>query len=465
MNKLILLNEFKRNYDFMEIKRTIKLILLYLFILQPVFLTVKAQYEIPDKMEWWYQDRFGMFIHFGSYSYLGRGEWVFHNEGWEKADYQALVSANFNPAEYDAGAIARLAKKAGMKYIVITAKHHEGFCMWDTKVSSFTDVTGTKQYDLPGYTQFDTTRDVLMELKDSCDAIGIKFCLYYSILDWNHPSQTMSPWWSTMVSMKAREDYINDMKAQLDELVTKYHPYVMWFDGDWDENTGKPDLKKWWTKNDGIDLYDYLTGLDSNLIINERIFRNAGLGDFMCPEREIPVSAEERPWETCQTMNNSWGYTISDHDYKPASVLIRQLITVVSRDGNYLLNIGPKGDGTIPEESVNLLDTIGNWMDIYGESIYGTIRSPYTFEPDWGLFTKKEGKLYVHVFSWPSTGILTIPALGNNIKKICLLNDSTVLQYNVSPEGIIIKVPGTAPDEHSPVIVVEVDGIPVSNSR
>jgi alpha-L-fucosidase len=443
----------------MKSKQIIYLVALS-FLLQLSFQAVKAQYEIPEKMKWWYQDRFGMFIHFGSYSYAGRGEWVLHTEGWEKADYQTQISTNFNPTDFNAGTIARLAKKAGMKYLVITAKHHEGFCMWDTHVASFKDVTGTKDYDLPGFTAFNT-RDVLQELKDSCDAVGIKFCLYYSILDWCHSSQTVAPWWSTMASMEARADYIDDMKAQLSELVTKYHPYVMWFDGDWDGNTGDPTLEKWWTKNDGIDLYDFLIELDSNLIVNERVFRNAGLGDFMCPEKEVPDSPEERPWETCQTMNNSWGYNASDLNYKSASALIQQLIQVVSRDGNYLLNIGPKGDGTVPEETVTLLNAMGDWMDVYGESIYRATRSPYVLEPDWGLFTKKEGKLYAHMFSWPTTGTIEIPELENDINSIYLLNDpTTLLEYTVSLNSIEVKLPATAPNEHSSVIVVEVDSVP-----
>src|ERR1035437_9103274 len=166
----------------------------YLFVV--LFITMlfsvqkaTAQYTIPAKMNWWYESRFGMFIHFGSYSYLAQGEWAMPG-GWSKTDWQTKVSANFNPINFNAGTIARLAQKAGMKYLVITAKHHEGFCMWDTQEESFKDVTGTKAFDLPGFTAF-KTRDILKELKDSCDVVGVKFCLYYSILDWEHPSQTI----------------------------------------------------------------------------------------------------------------------------------------------------------------------------------------------------------------------------------------------------------------------------------
>ena len=175
-----------------------------------------------------------MFIHFGSYSYLGDGEWAFYNQKWTKANYQTQVSAKFNPVNFNAASIVGLAKKAGMKYLVITAKHHEGFAMWDSKVASFTDTTGKKLYTLPSYAGF--KRDLLAELKAECDRQGVTFALYYSILDWNHPSQTIrSTGYTTMASMTARANYIRDMKAQLQELLTRYDPAVLWFDG-----TGTP---------------------------------------------------------------------------------------------------------------------------------------------------------------------------------------------------------------------------------
>lgn len=443
---------------------------------------VTAQYSIPSKMNWWYESRFGMFIHFGSYSYLAQGEWAMSGN-WSKTDYQTKVSANFNPTNFNAGTIARLAQKAGMKYLVITAKHHEGFCMWDTQVASFKDVTGTKDYDLPGFTAF-KTRDLLKELKDSCDAVGVKFCLYYSILDWNHPSQQISRgsasnnWYtySTMASATARTNYIADMKAQLKELIDRYHPAVLWFDGDWTYNydtynydtynyaTTKPD--KWWTKADGVDLQNYLRGLDPNLLMNERVFRGAGLGDWDCSEGSILATANSRPWETCQTMNNSWGYNSGDNKYKTTKALILELVQNVSRDGNYLLNIGPKGNGTVPNESITKLDSIGNWMNTFSSSIYGATRSPFTSEPAWGLYTKKSGKLYTQVFVWPANGLLKVPSLTNTINKIYLLNDTTtLLNYKDSLGYIRISVPVKAPNPISSVIVIDVTGLPAASTK
>jgi len=422
-----------------------------------------AQYTIPAKMNWWYESRFGMFIHFGSYSYLAQGEWAMSG-GWSKTDYQTKVTANFNPINFNAGTIARLAQKAGMKYLVITAKHHEGFCMWDTQVASFKDITGTKEYDLPGFTAF-KTRDVLKELKDSCDAVGVKFCLYYSILDWNHSSQTGYNF-TKMNSFEARTAYISDMKAQLKELIDRYHPAIMWFDGDWTYNFGAATLASWWTKADGLDLYNYLTGLDPNLLINERVFRGAGLGDWMCPEQTVPATPESRPWETCQTMNGSWGYVATDNNYKSTKTLIQQLVQVVSRDGNYLLNIGPKGDGTVTPQSITALNAIGDWMKTNSESIYGTTRSPFSLEPSWGLYTKKSGKLYTHVFTWPTDGLLKVPSLTNTLHKIYLLNDSTkLLNYKDSTGYIRISVPVNAPNSNSSVVVINVTGVPTASTQ
>ena len=429
--------------------------------------TATAQYSIPAKMEWWYEARFGMFIHFGSYSYLGHGEWAYFTEKnpvWTKSTYQSQVTSNFNPVDFNGGTIARLAKKAGMKYVVITAKHHEGFCMWDTEVESFKDVTGTKQFDLPGFTTF-TTRDILQELKDSCEAQGIKFCLYYSIMDWCHSSQEVnrSSYYSDMASFSARTAYINDMKLQLNELITKYYPAVLWFDGDWTEYSGTPTLTKWWTKNDGIDLYNYVIGLDPNIIVNERVCRSFGLGDFECPEREIPDSPRSRQWETCQTMNNSWGYNSSDNNYKTPKTLIQQLVKVVSRDGNYLLNIGPKGDGTVPAQTTEILESIGEWMTIYGESLYGATRSPFSEEPSWGFYTKKPGKIYLHVFTWPTNGSLTVPSPSDTVKRIFLMNDpENLLNFSESNGEITISIPVNSPDPYNSVIVMDTSGVPDS---
>jgi alpha-L-fucosidase len=299
-----------------------------------------------------------------------------------------------------------------------------------------------------------------MELKDSCEARGIKFGLYYSFLDWNHSSQIPhKDWFTNMVSFEARADYIRDMKAQLNELITRYKPAVLWFDGDWTYNSGAPTLSKWWTTTDAIELYDYLMDLDSTLIVNERIIRGFGLGDFDCAEGNVPGEPLSRQWETCRNMNGSWGYNYKKmNNYKTASQLIREMVKTVSRDGNYLLNIGPKGDGTVPSQEIEILNAFGDWMSIYGESIYGTTRSPYSSEPGWGLYTKKPGKIYAHVFYWPSGNQLMIPSPADPVHRIFMLNDkSTALSYVNNGGTITIYLPEDAPNSINSVVRIDLE--------
>ena len=440
---------------------SVLLVLIMVFSVVSMSLLTASAYTVPSNMQWWADSRLGMFIHFGSYSYYGQGEWAMSQKSMSKQTYQTTVSANFNPMNFNATTIANYAKNAGMKYLVITAKHHEGFSMWDTAVASFKDYTGTKMYSLQKYTPFGSTgRDVLMELKNACDAAGIKFCLYYSILDWNHSSQTGYNF-TQMTSMTARTSYIADMKAQLRELVTKYNPAVLWFDGDWLEYDGTPTVDKWWTKADGQDLYSYVKGLNPNIIINERVARGFDLGDFACPEATVPAAPLSRSWETCQTMNGAWGYTSSkESSYRSVQSIIQEMVTVVSREGNYLLNIGPKGDGSMTGGSQTILNGVGSWMAIYNDSIYGTTRNPFGSDPSWGRYTQKGNKVYAHVFTWPANGTLTASVLPGTISKVYLLNNTgTSLSYSVSGSNINISIPTAAPNANDSVVVIEYSSI------
>jgi alpha-L-fucosidase len=265
--------------------------------------------------------------------------------------------------------------------------------------------------------------------------------------------------------MEARENYIRDMKLQLEELITTYHPAVLWFDGDWCANVNPPTLTDWWNRDNGIDLYNYCISLDSSLIINERVKRGMGLGDFECPEQEVPSAPLSRQWETCQTMNWAWGYNEdAENAYKPAGTLIRELVKVVSRDGNYLLNIGPKGDGTVTPGATSILNSFAEWMTIYSESIYGTVRSPFSSEPSWGYYTRKTGKLYVHIMTWPGNDQLEVPALLNNINRIYMLNDTLPsLDYELMEGTITINLPAEQPNTINSVLVIDVDGLPEAN--
>ena len=367
---------------------------------------IPKEYNIPPKMQWWYEARFGMFIHFGSYSYYGNGEWEMFLNKWSKEDYQNKITKKFNPKHFNAKEIVSLAKQAGMKYIIITAKHHEGFCMWNTQVDDFKDYTNTTTFDLYHYLEFE--RDLLMELKNECDKQGLKFGLYYSILDWNHHSQFAKDYWSQLYSMDEKAPFIEAEKAQIKELIDRYHPAVLWFDGDWCDNKDTADVFNWWTKQDAVDLYNYIMSIDSSIIVNERVKRNLGLGDFMCPEEKIPSKPLPRPWETCRTMNGAWGYDSSKSSserYLSADQIFEELFMTASRDGNYLLNIGPKGNGKLSKGDKTTLREVGKLMSIYGEAIYGTGRNPSPngdtyekslFYEDKHLYTTKEGKLYCY---------------------------------------------------------------------
>ncbi len=419
----------------------------------------------PTQMNWWTAARFGMFIHFGSYSYLGQGEWAFQQQGWSKRDYQTQVSAHFDPTAFDAAAIVDLAKNAGMKYLVITSKHHEGFAMWGSSVAGFTDYTGTKRYNLRDYTAY--RGEVLGALKGECDKAGIAFGLYYSIMDWNHPSQTIrntDTVFTSMSSMTARSRYIDDMKAHLQELLNAYDPAILWFDGDWCKNHDQPTLDDWWVESDGVSLYQWLMSLKPDLIVNERVKRDLGLGDYAVAEGGVPVAPLPRDWETCATMNGAWGYDSgAEGSYRAPSDIIAEMVDAASKGGNYLLNIGPRGDGTVTGGAVDILNALAAWMGIYGDSIHGAGASPYGVDPAWGKCTTKPGALYAHVLTWPADGRLRIPALTNTIHRIYPMSDpSTSLAYTTSSSGITVSVPSSAPDASDSVVVVEMSGQPLA---
>nr|MCR4800261.1 alpha-L-fucosidase [Bacteroidales bacterium] len=326
-----------------KIKKTLSIVLFFLanFAFSQEIPVVENQtfeyqdnivaYSIPPKMQWWYEARFGMFIHFGSYSHYGHGEWEMFLNKWSKEDYQNKITKKFNPKHFNAKEIVSLAKQAGMKYIIITAKHHEGFCMWNTQVDDFKDYTNTTTFDLYHYLGFE--RDLLMELKNECDKQGLKFGLYYSILDWSHHSQFAKDYWSQLYSMDEKAPFIEAEKRQIKELIDRYHPAVLWFDGDWCDNKDTADVFNWWTKQDAVDLYNYIMSIDSSIIVNERIKRNLGLGDFMCPEEKIPSKPLARPWETCRTMNGAWGYDkskSSPKNYLTADQIFEELFMTAS---------------------------------------------------------------------------------------------------------------------------------------
>lgn len=417
------------------------------------------------RMEWWHKDRFGMFIHWGLYAipagtYKGQqvpglGEWIRRDGKIPVEEYDLFVD-QFNPTQFDADQWAAMARDAGMKYLVITSKHHDGFCLWDSALTDF-DVMSTP-----------FKRDILKELKAACGRHGITLCFYHSIMDWHHPDYLPRRSWE--VSMRPAGDadferYVRYLKGQLRELVERYDPAVLWFDGEWEDT---------WTHDRGKDLYAYVRGLKPEIIINNRVdngrkgsktgFSKEGhyAGDFGTPEQEIPPTGLPGvDWETNMTMNDTWGYKSYDQNWKSTGELIRMLVDAVSKGGNFLLNVGPTADGNFPPESVQRLKEIGDWMDLNSESIYGTQASPFQNLP-WGRCTQKQKGnkvlLYLHVFDWPKDGKLLVPGLESPVKKCRFLANRKSLDYTQSEEGILISVPGNPPDPIDTVLVLEVKG-------
>ncbi len=431
--------------------------------------TPETKLERDQRMSWWREARFGMFIHWGLYAvpageYNGKrseriGEWIMEWANIPRADYEKFA-AQFNPVKFNAAEWVRIAKSAGMKYIVITSKHHDGFSMYNSGVSN---------YDIMDATPYH--KDPIKALAVEAKKQGLKFCFYYSILDWHYPAAYVDAAGkdptagnrTTKLRAGGKEAYVKYMKDQLRELITNYDPAVLWFDGEWQE---------WWTEADGKDLYAYVRGLKPSIIINNRVGKGRqgmqGMsktdqeyaGDFGTPEQQIPVNGLPGvDWESCMTMNTTWGFKFYDDKWKSSETLIRNLIDIASKGGNYLLNVGPTAEGLIPHPSVERLAEIGRWMKINGEAIYGTTASPFPTQLDFGRATSKRSVVYLHVFNWPSDGNLRVPAWGKTVKRVYLLsNHSRNLSFDQKADCITIQVPQTAPDPIATVVVVETSG-------
>jgi len=418
------------------------------------------------RLAWWREARFGMFIHWGLYAIPAgewRGEtkhaeWIRHTARIPIDEYDKLVP-QFNPVKFNADEWVRMARDAGMRYLVITSKHHDGFCLWDSRYTDY-DVMSTP-----------FQRDILKELADACRRQGVRMCFYHSIMDWHHPDYLPRRDWergSRSAEGAVFDRYVQHMKDQLRELVTRYDPAVLWFDGEWEET---------WTHAYGEPLYGYVRGLKPDILINNRVDKGRGgmagmtsgdhAGDFGTPEQEIPATGMPGvDWETCMTMNDHWGYNKFDKNFKPAPTLIRMLADIASKGGNFLLNVGPTAEGEIPTESVERLREIGRWMRINSESIYGTQASPFKSLP-WGRCTQKrlsggDTRLYLHVFEWPRDGRLFVPGLLNEARTAHVLADSakTLAAVTRDEDALVISVPTAAPDPADSVVVLDVAGPP-----
>jgi alpha-L-fucosidase len=420
--------------------------------------------ERDQRMGWWREARFGMFIHFGLYSVTeGRWEgkavpwlpcWMLHTTKAPLEEY-VLLKDRFNPTEFDAERIVHLAQAAGMKYIVITTRHHEGFSLFDTKHSDF-DVMAAP-----------LKRDLMKEMAEACHKHKMRLGWYYSILDWYHPDYTPRRPGDTRPADHADYGrYVKFMKDQLRELLTNYGRIdILWFDGSWDPT---------FTNKQGQEIYDYVRGLQPGIIINNRLGHGGDdeAGDFGTPEQDIPLtSSGEKDWETCMTIGDTWGFKRDDHNWKSSTTLIRMLADCASKRGNFLLNIGPKPDGTVPQPLVEHLEEIGKWITVNGQSVYGTKGGPYQRRLPWGGVTKQDlagnrVRLYLHVFDWPEDGRLVVPRVANTPIAAFLLADPSRKSLAVTQEAtpwekaIRIEVGPKATSAHDSVVVLDIEGQP-----
>lgn len=453
-------------------------------------LRLETEEQRDERMAWWREAKFGMFIHWGVYSvpagewkgtiYPGISEWIMSHADIPIDEYETL-GPKFNPVGFDAEKWVKMAKNAGMKYVVITSKHHDGFAMYDSKISDY-DIVDSTPYG----------RDILKALSRECEKQGIRFCTYYSILDWHHWSQeprqveidedeedNWEMYGMNQMKPGRKEEYRQYMKAQLSEIISQYDPGVLWFDGGWVE---------WWNYEDGRDLQNYIRTLKPDIIHNNRIGIDEDLNeDYGTPEQDIPPGGLDYDWETCMTMNDSWGYKRSDSNWKPTKVLIFNLIDIASKGGNFLLNVGPTAEGIIPKPSVRRLREIGAWLEVNGEAIYGT--SPWrkrkegptdisfinSYEGDYAdfvepeytaadiAFTSKGDTVYAIFLHWANEKVL-VKSLGTQsigdmrVESVSMLGIDDDLKWEQSRDGLVVSFPGKLPCKYAYVLKIQLKG-------
>lgn len=413
--------------------------------------SIEAQPAIPSSdrtsaavMKDFMAQRFGMFIHFGSVTQRGTEIGWSRNKEVPQSDYDSLYHS-FNPVLFDADQWVRTAKAAGMKYLTITAKHHDGFCLWPTRYSDYSIAR----------TPF--KKDIIGALADACKKAGIHFCIYMTVLDWHDPHYPIhNPHKPVYDSAADMQQFVATMKAELKELVTTYHPYMLWFDGNWETP---------WKQSCAEDMYRYLKKLDPDVIINNRLGKgdhnklsDSTVGDFATPEQEIGALNMKDPWETCMTICTQWAWKPND-EMKSLRTCIQTLARTAGGNGNLLFNVGPMMDGRIEPRQVKRLREIGSWLTQYGESIYGTGGGP--FPPGKTMAcTRKGRRIYLHIFGGAQT-TLKLPALaGARILKCHWLHQresNLTVPFRQNKAGIQIDLPGQLPDSNDAVLVLEID--------
>jgi alpha-L-fucosidase len=403
------------------------------------------------RMQWFREARFGLFIHWGVYAVpagMWKGEpvkrsgaeWIMNRGKIPVADYQKLP-AKFNPVKFNADEWVKIAKDAGMKYIVITAKHHDGFAMFRSK---------------DPFNVYDATpwkHDPLKELAEAARKAGLKLGFYYSqAQDWNHRGGAAAGGhWDPGAQDGDMDAYLEKVAVpQVRELLTNYGPVAaLWWDTPVDMSAARGEkLLPLWK-------------LQPNLVMNNRLIKSKAVGDYQTPEQKIPPTGfPGQDWETCMTINGTWGFRAGDENWKSTETLVRNLVDIASKGGNYLLNVGPTAEGVIPAPSVQRLREMGAWMKVNGEAIYGTSASPFKDQLPWGRVTRKGTTLYLHVFAWPKDGKLLVPGLKNKVGAAKLLAGGGKLAAQTTPAGVVVTLPAAAPDPLSSTVALTLDGPP-----
>ncbi len=406
------------------------------------------------RMEWWRDARFGMFIHWGPYAVPageyggetvgGIGEWIMNSAQIPIPEYESFA-ARFDPVQFDAEEWVRIANDAGMKYIIITSKHHDGFAIWDSEVS---------EYDIVDASPFG--RDILRELKDAADEAGIRLGFYHSIMDWHHPDAQGPHYPTYNTGEKSNPNFGSYVEAyltpQVTELVEKYDPAVLWFDGEWIPE---------WTHEMGVEMYNHVRSLEPDILINNRVDKGRqgmqGMtrtdqryaGDFGTPEQEILEGTSTLDWESCMTMNDTWGYKSSDDNWKSAETLIHNLVDIAAKGGNYLLNVGPTAEGLIPEASVQRLAEMGEWMAVNGEAIYESRLWAHYEDGESIRYTHTGGdSVYAVSLGWPGTHLRLTRVEPEAGSEIHMLGYDRPLSWSYdAQEGLTISLPEELQEE------------------
>jgi alpha-L-fucosidase len=393
---------------------------------------VKADRE--RRMKWWHEAKFGMFIHWGLYSLLGRHEWVMEMEGIPAQEYEKLA-AQFKPKPNFARDWARLAKRAGQKYMVMTTKHHEGFCHFDTKTTNY---CAPKQA---------AGRDLVREYVEAARAEGLRVGFYYSLMDWHHPDGARCA-----DNESARRRFVDYIHTHIRELMTNYGKIdILWYDVSW-----PLDVKGWESEKMNKMVFE----LQPDIIVNNR---NKLPGDFSTPEQRIEAAEAGRAWEACMTLNDSWGFHRSDDAWKTPKQVVRNLITCARDEGNYLLNIGPTADGSIPSETTQIFTRVGEWMSKNGDAIYGSDKCQLTRSRN-GSFSRKGNTLYFHIHHYPGTAA-AFAGLMTKAKSARLLATGQKVDFTQDAYSIrFTGLPEKAPDYPVTTIAIECEGVPTQDN-